>query len=126
MFEARPITQNPVKVRFDQFSGVVSRLPKMKRAPRGAKGNIPTDTLLLANSAGIGVETPAFSSVVRTNLPWSVNLSVDARRLSDACSNFKAHGADADEMEIWVADRALWLRCGGIALTLPATAAAVP
>ncbi len=112
--------QEEVGVKFADFLDAVSRLPKMKRSPQGARGKIPTDTLLLANANGISVETPAIASVVRSDGVWAVNISVDARRLFDACVAFKEHGGAPDVVSLSVKNQKLWFRFRTTESALPA------
>lgn len=73
-----------ITVNAKAFSEAVNRLPKMRRAPAGANASIPTDTLIMPDTIGIEVQTPAVSSTLETSLPWDLPISVDARKLANA------------------------------------------
>lgn len=82
----------PVEVNANDFYDAVSKIPKMKRGPVGAKGKIPKDTVLNPHEGGIMVETPVMGSLVWASKPWRVVASVDARKLLDLCERYKKLG----------------------------------
>jgi len=82
----------PIQVKYDDFAAAVSRLPRMRPSLRGKTRTVPNDTLLTPDREGIMVETPAVSSLVLANIPWTLNVSVDARKLVTACNNLKKSG----------------------------------
>jgi hypothetical protein len=92
----------PVEVNANDFYDAVSRLPKMRRGPAGAKGNMPKDTMLTPHEGGIMVETPVMGSLVHASKPWRVVASVDARKLLDLCDRYKKLGAFKEPKPIFL------------------------
>jgi hypothetical protein len=116
------LTHPPVVVNAIDFRDAVSKIPKMLRAPAGAKGVIPRDTLLSPNPDGIMVETPVMASLVLASAPWRVMVSVDARKLLDVCDRFKKIGAlksKADEFRVAIADGELRIRWQTTTIGIP-------
>lgn len=103
------ISRFQVAVGFDDFAEAASLVPKLRRAPRGAKGLIPTDTLLSADPEGIVVETAAVSSLVKADKAWMFNASVDSRRLLEVCKTLKSLGANGETIKVDIQERQLWL-----------------
>jgi len=64
-------------------------MPKMRRAPAGARGSIPVDTLLSADPNGVFVETPIVGTLVQGSSGWSKSVSVHARKLIDLCDTIR-------------------------------------
>jgi hypothetical protein len=114
-----PAFQSAVSVGFDEFAAAAERLPKMKRAPRGAAGIIPRDTNLLPDSQGIVVETPAVASLVVADRPWEVSVAVESRRLVAVCTTLKKLGAAGQAIEVGIRDRELWLKFRTTAISVP-------
>jgi hypothetical protein len=91
----------PVEVSTREFLEAVSKLPQMRRAPAGARGSIPKDTLLSPSPVGIMVETPVMGSLVNASGPWRVQISADARKLLDVCERFKKLDAYKDPKSLF-------------------------
>jgi hypothetical protein len=108
-----------LQVRFDEFAAAASRLLKMKRAPRGSKGSIPSDTLLSAHGEGILVETSVVSSLVNSDRPWNVNVSVDAKRLIEVCEVFQKLGAAGHGIEVSIEMQKLCLKFRTTKISIP-------
>lgn len=72
-----------------EFDAAVRKMTVMKRAPRGARGTIPSDTLLSADPNGIFVETPVMSTLVLGSPGWPKTVSVNARKLVGLCDTIK-------------------------------------
>ena len=101
-------SSSQVRVGFDDFATAASQLPKMKRAPRGTSGSIPSDTLLSANADGMMVETAVVSTLVNANRAWMSNVSVDTKKLLELCAALKKLGASGEEIEISLDERHVW------------------
>jgi hypothetical protein len=112
-------TQSPIFVNFDEFKTAVEQIPKMKRSPAGAKGVIPTDTILTPDHAGVVVETPAIETFVHGSGPWKVSVSVDARKLIELCDRIKKIGATGNQIELSLKERDLWIRYNTTKFSLP-------
>ena len=112
-------SQTQIRIQFDEFAKAASFLPKMKRAPPGARASIPSDTLLTADTAGVVVETFALSSLVVADKPWNYNVSVDSKKLVGICDTLKKLGATGEEIEIDVRERSLWLAFRSTKISLP-------
>jgi hypothetical protein len=113
------ITQLPIFVNFDEFKTAVEQIPKMKRSPAGARGVIPTDTILTPDDAGVVVETPAIGTFVHGSAPWKVTVSVDARKLIELCERIKKIGATGNQIELSLKERDLWFRYNTTKFSLP-------
>lgn len=87
------LTHPAVEVSAADFRAAAARLPKMKRAPAGARSKMPRDTILSPGTDGITVETPVVSSLVSSSPIWEATVSVDAWRLLEVCDRFKKIGA---------------------------------
>lgn len=87
------LVQAPVDVGAAELRAAAARLPRMKRAPAGARGQMPRDTILSPDADGMTVETPMVSSLVPSRPAWQVVVSVDAWRLLEVCDRFKSIGA---------------------------------
>lgn len=111
--------QKPIEVDLNELIKAVSQLPKMKRAPMGSKGVIPSDTLLSPDSDGLLVETSVISTFVQSSEPWGVKVSVDAKRLIEMCDRLKRIGASGKPIELSLQDRELWFRFEGTRFSLP-------
>jgi hypothetical protein len=96
-----------VSIQFDAFVTAASQVPKMKRAPRGIQGSIPSDTLLSSDSEGIKVETSTVSSLVRADKEWRTNVSVDAKKLIEVCAALKKLGAGGQSIKVDIQGRQL-------------------
>jgi hypothetical protein len=92
----------PVEVSALDFYQAVAKLPQMRRAPAGAKGSIPKDTILSPSTGGIMVETPIMGSLVNSSLPWRVQVSADARMLLDLCERYKKLGAYKEPRSVFL------------------------
>jgi hypothetical protein len=112
-------TDDGVRVSFDDFVFAVSQLPRMKRAPRGSTGNIPTDTLLSAHENGIMVETSIVSSLVHADRPWALNLSIDAKKLVEVCETFRKLGAVGQTIDVAVDGRKLNMKFRTTTVSIP-------
>ena len=116
------LAQSPVEVGAAEFRIAVARLPKMKRAPAGARGAMPRDTILSPGDDGIMVETPVVASLVPSRPVWQVSVSVDAWRLLEVCDRFKTIGAykSADDIFLLsVLDGELRVKFRTTAVSLP-------
>lgn len=112
----------PIIVSALEFRDAVAKIPTMRRAPAGAKGSIPKDTILAPDAAGVMVETPVMSSVVAASAPWRLRISVDARRLVEVCVKFKEIGAlksKDDVFDLSVEAGLLKIKFRTTALTIP-------
>lgn len=112
-------TQSPILVKFDDFKVAVEQIPKMKRSPAGAKGVIPTDTILSPDHGGIVVDTPVVGTFVEASGPWTITASVDARKLIELCERIKKLGATGQKIEISNIERDLWLRFNTTKFSIP-------
>jgi hypothetical protein len=65
------------------------------------------------------VETSVVSSLVNSDQPWTVNLSVGSKRLIEVCSGLKRLGASGQEMEVRVEKRMLWLKFRTTQISIP-------
>ena len=81
--------QVPIQVSLSEFDEAVRHMPKMRRAPAGARGSIPVDTLLSADPKGVFVETPIVGTLVQGTSGWSESVSVHARKLIELCDTIK-------------------------------------
>jgi len=104
--EAPSLAHPPVEVVAAAFRDAVDKMPKMKRPPPGAKGFVPTDTILSPHPGGMMIETPVMGTLVPTSTPWLVLVSVDARRLADLCKRLAKIGAFKES------DATLWISVG--------------
>lgn len=91
----------------------------MKRAPRGASANIPSDTLLTSDHDGVMIETAAMSSLVNADVAWTFDVSVDAKKLVGMCGTLKKLGAEGEEVEIDVIDHNLWFTFRTTRVSMP-------
>jgi hypothetical protein len=112
-------TNGGVRVPFDDFVFAVSQLARMKRVPRGSTGNIPTDTLLSAHENGIMVETSIVSSLVNADRPWALNLSVDAKKLTEVCETLRKLGAVGQTIHVAVDGGKLNLKFRTTTISIP-------
>ncbi len=112
-------SQSPILVDFDKFKFAAEQIPLMKRAPAGAKGLIPTDTLLSPVHAGVIIETPTISTFVEGSGSWIVTVSVDARKLIDLCQRIKKIGATGNEIELFTKERDLWIKFNTTKFSIP-------
>lgn len=92
----------PVEVSALDFYQAVAKLPQMRRAPAGAKGSIPKDTILSPSAGGIMVETPIMGSLVNSSPAWRVQVSADARKLLDLCERYKRLGAYKEPKSVFL------------------------
>ncbi|MEI9416216.1 hypothetical protein [Mesorhizobium sp. Cs1321R2N1] len=91
-----------VEVSALDFYQAVAKLPQMRRAPAGAKGSIPKDTLLLPADGGVMIETPIMGSLVHSSPSWRIQVSADARKLLDLCERYKKLGAYKDSKSVFL------------------------
>lgn len=80
---------------------------------------LPKDTLLSAHGEGILVETSVVSSLVNSDRSWSVNASVDAKRLIEVCGALRRLGAAGQGIEVSVEQRQLWLKFRTTKISIP-------
>ena len=113
------ISQTAIQVRFDELSDAASRLMKTKRAPIGSRGSVPSDTLLSPHGEGVLVETSVVASLVSSDQRWTVNVSVDAQKLTNVCATLKKLGAAGQGIELSVKERELWLRFKTTRISIP-------
>ncbi len=122
MTNAVKLSHPPVEVSAADFRTAAGRLPKMKRAPAGARSSMPRDTILSPGDNGITVETPVVASLVPSKPVWQITASVDARRLLAVCDSFKKIGAyksPADTFLLSVQDGELRVKFRTTTLSIP-------
>lgn len=104
------------------FIDAITRLPKMKRAPAGARGNIPKDTQLLPDADGVNVSTPVMSTLVLGDQAWRDSISVDASQLSKLSVTLKKLGASrkTDQVSLSFNDGKLLVRFETTTLSIQA------
>jgi hypothetical protein len=113
------IHQAPTEILFGDFAAAASRLPKMKRAPTGSKGTIPSDTLLSPDREGLVVQTSVVSTFIHTNKPWRITASVDAKKLVEICKTIRKIGAEGETIEISVEGREMWFKFRTTRFSIP-------
>jgi hypothetical protein len=111
--------QAPTKILFDDLAAAASQLPKMKRAPAGSRGIIPSDTLLSPDREGLLVETSVISTFIPADEPWQITASVDARKLVAICKTIKEIGAAGEMIEISVEEREMWFKFRTTKFSIP-------
>ena len=73
-----------VRVDSKSFLEAVSKLPKMKRSPRGGRGAIPNDTIITPGPDGdMFIETPVVGTLVHAGGTWAEHISLDAQLLAE-------------------------------------------
>ena len=97
-----------------QFLEAVSKVPKMKRAPRGSKSSIPKDTIISGTRNGeLLVETPVASTVIHIGGAWSGEASLNALGLFEivkALLSPKKGVPNTEKLELWVSGERLFVR----------------
>ncbi|MER8909518.1 hypothetical protein NKH99_17900 [Mesorhizobium sp. M0854] len=102
MSKSPTLAHPPVEVSALDFYQAVAKLPQMRRAPAGAMGSIPKDTILSPAAGGIMVETPIMGSLVHSSPPWRVEVSADARKLLNVCERCKKLGAYKEPKSVFL------------------------
>ena len=96
------------------FLEAVSHVPKMKRGPRGGRGHIPKDTLISpAGDYCLSVETPAVSTLVKTEGVWDIKISIDAALLHNKTSkllNTKKGIPNIGTLQLFMSDGMLHIK----------------
>lgn len=112
--------QQPISVKFDEFSKAASLLPAMKRPPGGKLGGfIPSDTLLSKDREGLLVETSVVSTYVPASRPWIIQVSINSKLLVERCQTLKQIGAGGNEIEIAIKEDQLILKFNTTIFSLP-------
>ena len=103
-----------VKVESVEFLDAVSMVSRMKRSPWGGSSSMPKDTLISpAGADTITIETPAVSTLIKSEGAWDLTISVDARLIHEKTRkllNVKKGIPNIDTLQLFVSDRMLHIK----------------
>jgi hypothetical protein len=91
---------NNITVASKAFVDATNKITKMKRAPRGARSNMPKDTLISRANGKLKIETPVAETLIDYTGDWRAVISVDARLLAN---NSQSH-AQSGSLDITLSD----------------------
>jgi len=88
--------ENGITVKSDAFIVATNKITMMKRAPKGSRSQMPTDTLISRAGDKLKIETPVAENLIDFSGIWHAVVSVDARLLAKAA---QSHG-QSDSLKI--------------------------